>query len=58
MPSPSNFRRSPYESNTPTPTNRPPIQNGTSAGPMSLRALFKEDDEEEGLSSSDDEDSD
>ncbi|KAF1799922.1 hypothetical protein FB192DRAFT_1141603 [Mucor lusitanicus] len=40
MPSPSNFRRSPYESNTPTPTNRPPIQNGTSAGPMSLRALF------------------
>lgn len=45
MPSPSNFRRSPYESNTPTPTNRPPTQNGTgtaasAAGPMSLRALF------------------
>ncbi|CAO0789819.1 unnamed protein product [Mucor circinelloides] len=58
MPSPSNFRRSPYQSNTPTPTNRPPTQNGASAGPMSLRALFKEDDEEEGLSSSDDEDSD
>lgn len=62
MPSPSNFRRSPYESNTPTPTNRPPTQNSigtaaSAAGPMSLRALFKEDDEEEGLSSSD-EDSD
>ncbi|KAI8639146.1 hypothetical protein BD408DRAFT_435440 [Parasitella parasitica] len=58
MPSPSNFKKSPYESNTPTPTNRPPPQNSAAAGPMSLRALFKEDDEEEELSSSDDEDSD
>ncbi|KAI9250869.1 hypothetical protein EDC94DRAFT_622686, partial [Helicostylum pulchrum] len=60
MQSPSNYKRSPYDitpANTPTPSTRPnnnastSSSNGVSA-PMSLRALFKEDDEEEGLSSS------
>lgn len=43
MPSPSNYKKSPYEthsaSNTPTPTGRQ-TQASSSAGPMSLRALF------------------
>ncbi|KAI8053547.1 hypothetical protein BDF21DRAFT_456439 [Thamnidium elegans] len=59
MQSPSNYKRTPYDitpANTPTPSTRPnnastSSSNGVSA-PMSLRALFKEDDEEEGLSSS------
>ncbi|KAI7889101.1 uncharacterized protein EV154DRAFT_291555 [Mucor mucedo] len=40
---------------TPTPSTRQPSSQGAPA-PMSLRALFKEDDEEEGLSSSSSED--
>lgn len=46
VPSPSNYKRSPYDStpgNTPTPSNSrqpPPSQQNGSAGPMSLRALF------------------
>jgi hypothetical protein len=43
MPSPSNYKKSPYEthsaSSTPTPTPRQ-SQPSTNAGPMSLRALF------------------
>jgi hypothetical protein len=43
MPSPSNYKKSPYEthsaSSTPTPTARQ-TQPSTNAGPMSLRALF------------------